>query len=92
VSVFLNVRVADIAAFYETATSKVYPVANAIGGISRKAHDNAIQRILSACAQPVTAISLVAELRRDWGRPGADRLRGILRWYFRKRAEIAAAS
>jgi hypothetical protein len=71
---------------------EVYPVANAIGGINREAHDSTIQRIVSACAQPVTAISLVAELQRDWGRPGADRLRGILRWYFRKRAEIAATS
>ncbi|GAA2342036.1 hydrolase [Saccharopolyspora halophila] len=61
---------------------EVYPVADAIGGISTAAHDNAMQRMLSAGAQPVTAISLVAELQRDWGRAGADNLRSILRWYF----------
>lgn len=61
---------------------EVYPVADAIGGISTAAHDNAMQRMLSAGAQPVNAISLVAELQRDWGRAGADDLRSILRWYF----------
>lgn len=71
---------------------EVYPVADAIGGISRAAHDSAIQRMVSAGAQPVTAISLVSELQRDWGRPGADRLRSILRWYFPKRKEIRGNS
>ncbi|MFC7344206.1 isochorismatase family protein [Saccharopolyspora griseoalba] len=61
---------------------EVYPVADAIGGISTAAHDSAMQRMLSAGAQPVNAISLVAELQRDWGRAGADNLRSILRWYF----------
>lgn len=66
----------------------IYPVADAIGGVSRDAHDNAMQRMLHAGAQPVTAISLVAELQRDWGRPGADNLRAILRWYFPRLQDI----
>lgn len=61
---------------------EIYPVADAIGGISRDAHDNAMQRMLQAGAQPITAISLAAELQRDWGRAQADDLRSILRWYF----------
>jgi nicotinamidase-related amidase len=61
---------------------EIYPVADAIGGISTAAHDHAMRRMLRAGAQPVTAISLVAELQRDWARTGADHLRGILRWYF----------
>ncbi|MHA6804074.1 hydrolase [Salinifilum ghardaiensis] len=69
---------------------EVYPVADAIGGISRDAHDNAMQRVLQAGAQPVTAISLVAELQRDWGRANADSLRSILRWYFPRLQEIRA--
>lgn len=61
---------------------EIYPVADAIGGISRDAHDNAMQRMRQAGAQPITAISLAAELQRDWGRAQADDLRSILRWYF----------
>lgn len=60
----------------------VHPVTDAIGGVSPNAHESAVQRMTRAGAQPVTAVSLAAELQRDWGRPGADRLREILRWYF----------
>ncbi|MEU8034564.1 isochorismatase family protein [Streptomyces sp. NPDC049099] len=70
----------------------IYPVADAIGGISRDAHDRAMQRIIQAGAQPVTAISMVAELQRDWGRSGADNLRSILRWYFPRLQEIRAGA
>lgn len=69
---------------------EIYPVADAIGGISPTAHDSAMQRMIQAGAQPVNAISLVAELQRDWGRAGADELRSILRWYFPKLQEIRA--
>ncbi|MEV8597190.1 isochorismatase family protein [Streptomyces sp. NPDC052012] len=68
----------------------VYPVTDAIGGVSRDAHESAVQRMAQAGAQPVTAISLTSELQRDWGRPGADRLRGILRWYFPELQKLAA--
>ena len=44
---------------------EIYPVADAIGGISPTAHDSAMQRMIQAGAQPVNAISLVAELQRD---------------------------
>ncbi len=70
----------------------VYPVSDAIGGISRDAHNRAMQRMIHAGAQPVTAISLVAELQRDWGRDGADHLRGILRWYFPQLGELGSGS
>lgn len=71
---------------------EIYPVVDAIGGVSIDAHQSAMQRMLAAGAQPVTAISLAAELQRDWGRSGADRLRGILRWYFPQRDEQAASA
>ncbi|WP_043262702.1 isochorismatase family protein [Streptomyces sp. CT34] len=70
----------------------VYPVADAIGGVSRDAHERAMQRMIQAGAQPVTAISMVAELQRDWGRAGADNLRSILRWYFPRLQEIRAGA
>lgn len=71
---------------------EVYPVVDAIGGVSPDAHQSAMQRMLTAGARPVTAISLAAELQRDWGRAGADRLRGILRWYFPELQKQAAAT
>lgn len=69
---------------------QVYPVADAIGGVSATAHASAMQRMVDAGAQPVTAISLASELQRDWGRPGADRFRSILRWYFPELDKITA--
>ncbi|MFJ8748832.1 hypothetical protein ACIREO_05775 [Streptomyces sp. NPDC102441] len=40
--------------------------------------------------QAVTAISLTAELQRDWGRAGADDPRSVLRWYFPRLSDIRA--
>ncbi|KAB2875596.1 MAG: hydrolase [Burkholderiaceae bacterium] len=61
---------------------EVYFVADAIGGVSTAAHEAAMQRMVQAGAVPISVIGLAAELQRDWGRDGADRLRGILRSYF----------
>lgn len=55
---------------------------DAIGGVSVAAHDAALQRMLQAGARPISVIGLAGELQRDWGRPGAERLRGVLRSYF----------
>lgn len=68
---------------------EVHPVTDAVGGVSRVAHDSAVQRMVQAGARPVTAISLACELQRDWGRPDADSLRGILRWYFPELQKLA---
>jgi nicotinamidase-related amidase len=35
-----------------------------------------------ADATPISVLALACELQRDWGRPGADRLRAIMREYF----------
>jgi nicotinamidase-related amidase len=61
---------------------EVYVVADAIGGVSKVAHDSAMQRMVQAGAVPITVLGLACELQRDWGRAGADRLRGIMRAYF----------
>jgi nicotinamidase-related amidase len=61
---------------------RVFVVADAIGGVSRTAHDSAMQRMTQAGAIPITVLGLACELQRDWGRPGAERLRGIMREYF----------
>ena len=70
---------------------EVYPVVDAVGGISRVAHESALQRIVAAGASPVTAISFAGELMRNWARPEADRLRSIMGWYFPRKAELDAS-
>src|SRR3954464_8701805 len=61
---------------------EVYPVVDAIGGVSRVAHESAIQRMIEAGATPISVLALACELQRDWGRPGAERLRAVMREYF----------
>jgi nicotinamidase-related amidase len=63
---------------------EVFFVADAIGGVSRVAHESAIQRMVQAGAKPITVLGLACELQRDWGRPDANRLRAIMREYFGK--------
>src|ERR1700716_2226140 len=63
---------------------QVYVVADAIGGVSRVAHESAMQRMIQAGAIPISVLGLACELQRDWGRPEANRLRGIMREYFGK--------
>src|SRR3954467_12578325 len=63
---------------------QVYVVADAIGGVSRVAHDSAMQRMIQAGAVPISVLGLACELQRDWGRPDAERLRVVMREYFGK--------
>ena len=67
---------------------EVFVVADAIGGVSRVAHESAMQRMVQAGAAPISVLGLACELQRDWGRPGADRLRSIMREYFGKMKAI----
>lgn len=71
---------------------QVYPVADAIGGISKASHDTAIMRMVQAGAQPVTAISFGSELMRNWARPTSDEFRKVLRWYFSEKHRIAKST
>lgn len=64
---------------------EVYPVADAVGGISPAAHQRAFERMIQAGAHPVTAISFGSELMRNWARPTSDKFRKVLQWYFPKR-------
>lgn len=61
---------------------EVYIVVDAIGGVSRTAHESAMQRMIQAGATPISVLGLACELQRDWGRPDANRLRAIMREYF----------
>jgi len=70
----------------------VHVVVDAIGGVSRVAHEAAMQRMLQAGVRPITVLGLACELQRDWGRPGADRLRSVMRAYFGAHRALASAS
>lgn len=74
-----------LAAGYE-----VYPVADALGGISPVSHDRAFDRMIQAGARPVTAIAFGCELMRNWARDSFDRFRQVLQWYFPERRRLHA--
>jgi nicotinamidase-related amidase len=67
---------------------EVYPVADAVGGISAVAHNQAFERMIAAGARPTTAIAFGCELMRNWARPDADQFRQIFRWYFDSKREL----
>ena len=69
---------------------EVYFVADAIGGVSPVSHASAIQRMVQSGATPITVLGLACELQRDWGRPGAERLRAVMREYFGKLRALKA--
>lgn len=47
---------------------EVYFVTDASGGVSKEAHDMAVQRMIQAGAQPITWLQYMLELQRDWAR------------------------
>ncbi|MGK7867709.1 hydrolase [Falsiroseomonas sp. E2-1-a20] len=47
---------------------EVYVIADACGDISNEAHDRAMERMIQAGAQPMTALQYLLELQRDWAR------------------------
>jgi len=69
---------------------EVFVVVDAIGGVSRVAHEAAMQRMVQAGARPISVLGLACELQRDWGRPEANRLRAIMREYFGKLKTVKA--
>jgi nicotinamidase-related amidase len=47
---------------------EVYIVTDASGGVTKEAHDMAVQRMVQAGARPVTWLQYMLELQRDWAR------------------------
>lgn len=45
---------------------EVYVVEDCCGDVSQLSHDNAMRRMVQAGARPVTALSVMLELQRDW--------------------------
>lgn len=46
----------------------VYFVTDASGGVSKEAHDMAVQLMVQASAKPITWVQYLLELQRDWAR------------------------
>ena len=46
----------------------VYIVTDASGGVTKEAHDMAVQRMVQAGAHPVTWMQYMLEMQRDWAR------------------------
>jgi hypothetical protein len=49
---------------------EVNPVVDAVAGTSPVAHQWALQRLVQVGAHPVSWISVMCELQRDWNRTG----------------------
>jgi nicotinamidase-related amidase len=47
---------------------EVYVVADACGDVTTEAHERAMQRLVHAGVQPITAVQYLLELQRDWAR------------------------
>jgi nicotinamidase-related amidase len=47
---------------------EVFPVVDAIAGSSPEAHRAGLECVIQAGGQPVSWVSLVCELQRDWAR------------------------
>ena len=45
---------------------EIYVAEDCCGDVSQLAHDNAMKRVIQAGAKPVTSLSLMLELQRDW--------------------------
>ncbi|MEV4222178.1 hydrolase [Nonomuraea sp. NPDC049725] len=71
---------------------EVYPVIDAVGGVSPVTHETAVQRMIQAGAQPVTSLALGCEFMRDWARDDADLYRVVINDYFRRKRAIGQRS
>ncbi|HEY7180540.1 MAG TPA: hydrolase [Blastocatellia bacterium] len=45
---------------------EIYVVEDCCGDVNQLSHDNAMKRVVQAGAKPVTALSVMLELQRDW--------------------------
>lgn len=62
---------------------EVYVVEDCCGDVSQLAHENAMKRMMQAGVKPVTALSVILELQRDWAlKRTYDAVMDIVRTHF----------
>jgi nicotinamidase-related amidase len=62
---------------------EVYVVEDCCGDVNQLSHDNAMKRVIQAGAKPVTALSVMLELQRDWAlRDTYDAVMDIVKTHF----------
>lgn len=71
---------------------ELYPVIDAVGGVSQVTHEVALQRVTQAGAKPITSLALGCELMRNWARSDADLYRTIINDYFARKRAIDKSS
>jgi nicotinamidase-related amidase len=71
---------------------EIYPVIDAVGGVSAVSHQTAIDRMIQAGAQPITSLAFGCELMRNWARPDADRYRTVINGYFQRKRKAGQPS
>ena len=49
-------------------------IADACGDVSEEAHERAMERIVQAGGQPMTALQYLLELQRDWARTDSSEM------------------
>jgi nicotinamidase-related amidase len=50
-----------------STTAMRFVAEDCCGDVNQLAHDNAMKRVIQAGAKPVTSLSVMLELQRDWG-------------------------
>ncbi len=62
---------------------EIYVVEDCCGDVNQLSHDNAMKRMIQAGATPVTALSVMLELQRDWAlRDSYDAVMDIVKAHF----------
>lgn len=62
---------------------EMYVIEDCCGDVSPLAHENAMKRMIQAGAKPVTALSVMLELQRDWAHKNTyDAVMDIVRMHF----------
>jgi nicotinamidase-related amidase len=62
---------------------EIYVVEDCCGDVNQLSHDNAMRRMVQAGARPVTALSVMLELQRDWALRGTyDAVMDIVKTHF----------
>src|SRR5215470_5138541 len=62
---------------------EVFVAEDCCGDVSMLAHENAMKRVIQAGAKPVTALSFMLELQRDWAQKDTyDAVMDIVRTHY----------